>query len=167
MFSKSRVKRALQLESLENRRMFVVEISVQPPVVSAFSTFAEVRGLKVESSTLPIVTHTIDNAGVRQAIKEIDGILYSFQGNSVFLTDIATGATQSRTLTGLAGSTGVQVKDVALVAGEIVYVGRFADRQRHADQEQYPDEVGCRWHTPHASGRPARLVSPTLYSLTA
>lgn len=123
MLSIRRFKRALQLESLENRRMFVVEITVQPPVVSAFSTFAEVRGLKVESTTLPIVTHTIDNAGVRQAIKEIDGILYSFQGNSVFLTDSTTGATQSRTLVGLAGSTGVQVKDVALVNGAIVYVG--------------------------------------------
>ena len=119
----NRFKRALQLESLENRRMFVVELLVQPPVVSAFSSFAEVRGLKAELSSQPIVTHTIDNAGVRQAVKEINGIIYSFQGNSVFLTDITTGATQSRTLTGLAGSTGVQVRDVAMVNDEIVYVG--------------------------------------------
>lgn len=103
--------------------MFVVEISVQPPVVSAFSSFAEVHGLRAELSNQPIVTHTIDNAGVRQAVKEIGGIIYSFQGNSVFLTDVTTGATQSRTLTGLAGSTGIQVRDVALVNNEIVYVG--------------------------------------------
>ncbi len=118
-----KIRRALRLESLESRRMFVVEIVVQPPVVSAFSNFAEVRGLKVEVSSQPVVTHTIDNAGVRQALKEIDGTIYSFQGNSVFLTDSVTGATTSRTLIGLPGSTGVQVRDVAKVNGEIVYVG--------------------------------------------
>ena len=123
MSSYRRSKRALQLETLENRRLFVVEITVQPPVVSAFSSFAEVRGLRAELSAQPIVTHTIDNAGVRQAVKEINGIIYSFQGNSVFLTDATTGATQSRTLTGLAGSSGVQVRDVALVNNEITYVG--------------------------------------------
>ncbi len=123
MRTSGRFKRALQLESLENRRMFVVEITVQPPVVSAFSTIAEIRGLKAELSAQPVVTHTIDNAGVRQTIKEIDGVLYSVQGNNVFLTDTTTGATQSRTLTGLAGSTGIQVRDVAKVDNAIVYVG--------------------------------------------
>lgn len=102
--------------------MFVVQIAVQPPVVSAFAAFADVSDLKVETAS-PLTTLTIDSAGVRQALKEIDGILYSFQGNSVFLTNVTTGATQSRTLTGLAGSAGVLVRDVALVGGEVVYVG--------------------------------------------
>lgn len=122
MRSTHNFRRALRLESLEYRRMFAIDISVQAPVVSAFSTFAEVSGLQIESGQ-QATNLTIDNAGVRQAVKEIDGILYSFQGNSVFLTDSTTGATQSRTLTALAGSTGVQVRDVASVNGSVVYVG--------------------------------------------
>ena len=118
-----RFKRALRLESLENRRMFVVEIAVQPPIVSAFLTSAEIRGLTVELSTQPVVTQTIDNAGVRQAAKTIDGVIYSFQGSNVFQTNATTGVTTTLTLTGLPGSTGVQIRDVASLEGNIVYVG--------------------------------------------
>ncbi len=138
------------METLETRRVFAIEVSIQPPIVSAFSAFAEVRGLNAELSSQPVNTLTIDSAGVRQAIKEIDGTLYSFQGNSVFLTDAATGVTQSRTLTGLAGSSGVQIRDVASVNGEVVYVGGSVTGNTAPTKSTIP----TRWD---ANGTPTRI----------
>ncbi|MCC6508395.1 MAG: hypothetical protein IT423_04765 [Pirellulaceae bacterium] len=119
----TRRARPLGLESLETRRMFVVELVVRQPVVSAFLAHADATGLKVEVSSQPAVVLTIDNAGVRQAIKEIDGVLYSVQGTTVYQTSASTGATQTSSLTPLAGTTGIEVRDITLVNGEVTFVG--------------------------------------------
>lgn len=116
-------KRTLRLESLENRLPFALEVLMDPPVVSSFFSGAQILGLEASVVPQTPTSYVFDSAARRQAIREINGTLYSFDGGQVFATNVLNGNTQSFSVTPLAGTVGAEVHDVALIDDQLRFVG--------------------------------------------
>ncbi len=85
--SRSKLIRSLQVERLETRYAFAVDLTIDAPVIAAFEAQARLSGLDPKLSSQPATVHTVDSNAVRNIVTEQEGVLYSFSGDSVFLTE--------------------------------------------------------------------------------